>query len=131
MRFGWSENEINDKGVTFNWAVGNSASLHLSLPKVKAVVLTANIESLPFGNPQLVTIKVDDKEVGTWELTPPWKLEEHSVVIPQNENRPDVSIVEFIFSQYRKPKGDSRTLAVAFESITLKDQSPLSPPSSK
>lgn len=124
LRFGWSENEINDKGVTFNWAVGNSASLRLSLPKAQAVVLTANIQSLPFGNPQLVTIKVDDKDVGTWELTPPWKLETHRVVIPPDENRPDVSGVEFIFSQYRQPERDSRTLAVAFESITLRDRSP-------
>lgn len=128
MRFGWSENEINDEGVTFNWAVGNSASLHLSLPRANATVLTANIQSLPFGNPQIVTIKVDSKEVGTWELTPPWTLEEHSVVIPANENRPDVSVVEFIFSQYRKPERDSRTMAVAFESITLNDQVPPLPP---
>jgi len=122
FRFGWSDNEISTEGETFNWAVGNSASLFLSLPKDKAVVLTANIQSLSFDKPQVIIIKVDSRKIGTWELTPAWKLEKHSIVIEPDKDRPDMSIVEFNFSQYRQPTGDPRTLAVAFESITLSEE---------
>jgi hypothetical protein len=122
FRFGWSGNEISTEGETFNWAIGNSASLFLSLPKDKAVVLTANIQSLSFDKPQVIIIKVDSRKIGTWKLTPPWKLEKHSIVIEPDKDRPDMNIVEFNFSQYRQPTGDPRTLAVAFESITLSEE---------
>ena len=119
LRFGWSDNEENSKEVTYNWAAGNSSSLYLSLPKDKEVTLTANMESLPFDRPQVITIKVDYKTIGTWKLSPPWILAQHSIVIKPDGERPDVSVVEFIFSQFRSPEGDPRTLAVAFASITL------------
>lgn len=120
LRFGWSGNEINEDGVSFNWGVGNAASVFLSLPGNEKVVLTANIASLSFDESQTVTIRVDGRQVGKWELKPPWGLKEHFVEIQPDPDRPEISVVEFLFSKYRKPEGDSRPLAVAFESITIK-----------
>ena len=124
LRFGWSAKEMCPKdGLTFNWALGNSASIFLSLPKNEAVRLTANVKTLKFNKPQHVTVKVDNKEIGTWKLSHNWVWQKYSIVIEPDENRPDVSIMEFTFSQHRKPQeeGDSRPLAVLFESVTLSE----------
>ena len=123
-RFGWAGNErMSKKGFTFNWALGSAASIRISLPKNEAVILTANIKSCRFSKPQHITVKANGKEIGSWELRPPWRLDKHSVIIPPDQQRPDVSIVEFMFSQHRIPKGggNPRPLAVLFESITLSE----------
>ena len=121
LHTGWSGNESNSKEQTaYSWALGNSASIFLSLPKDEAVRLTANVKTLKFNKPQYVTVKVDNKEITTWELSPNWVWEKHSIVIEPDEHRANVSVVEFIFSQFREPDGkDKRPLAVLFESITL------------
>ena len=120
-RFGWGGNESSKGRHSFNWALGYSASILVSLPKDKPVVLIANIGTYPFDEPQHVTIKVDGKERGNWELRVPWHLSKHSIVIPPNKDRPDVSVIEFGFSRHRIPEGDKRPVAVMFESITLSE----------
>ena len=121
LRLGWCGNESNSKeGTTYNWALGNSASIFLSLPKDEVVVLTANVKTLKFVKPQRVTIKVDGKKIGMWEIGSAWKWEKHSIVIEPDEHRPDVSVVDFVFSEYYEPdERVKRPLAVLFESITL------------
>ena len=74
------------------WALGNSASALLSLPKDEVVVLTANVKTLKFVKPQRVTIKVDSQEIGMWEIGSALKWEKHSIVIEPDEHRPDVSV---------------------------------------
>ena len=120
-RFGWGGNEGGSKkGYTFNWALGSSASIFLSLPKNETVLLTANVKTLKFVKPQRVTIKVDGKEIGIWEIGSAWKWEKHSIVVEPDEHRPDVSVVDFVFSEYYEPdERVKRPLAVLFESITL------------
>lgn len=120
-RFGWGGNESSKGGHSFNWALGNSASILVSLPKDKPVLLTANIGTYPFDEPQHVSIKVDGKEIGDWEVKVPWRLSKHSVVIEPSQERPDVSTIEFTFSHHRIPKGEERPVAVMFESITLSE----------
>ena len=122
-RFGWGGNEGGSKkGYTFNWALGSSASIFLSLPKNEPVLLTANIKSYPFSKPQHIAIKVDGKEIGSWELSAPWRLSKHSLVIEPKEHRPNVSAIEFIFSRHRIAKGEGGPVAVQFESITLSEK---------
>lgn len=119
---GWSHNEtIPDEGYTFNWAIGDSASLFLSLPKDKSVQLSSHLKSLTFPEPQIVTVKLDGKEIGKWQLSNIWQWEKHSITLEPDEYRPAVSIIEFFFSQKRKPERDDRQLAVLFESISLND----------
>ena len=119
-RSGWGGDERSANGdYTFNWSLGRSASISISLPNDKPVMLTANILSYPFDKPQHVTIKVDGKEIGSWELRSPWCISKHSIVIGPKEDRPDVSIIEFVFAHHRIPKGKERPVAVRFESITL------------
>jgi hypothetical protein len=121
LRTGWGGCERNpEKGVTYAWALGNSASVFLSLPKKKTVKLTANVKTPKFEKPQIVAVKVDGKVMGSWKLLSKWAWEKHSVVVVPDGERPDVSIVEFLFSQCRKPdERVKRPLAVLFESITL------------
>jgi len=119
-RYGWGGNEWSSGGkYAFNWALGRAASISVSLPKYKPVFLTANIQSYPFNKPQHVTIKVDGQEIGSWELRPPWRRSKHSIVIEPKEDRPDVSTVEFVFSQHMTPEEGTRPVSVLFESIML------------
>ena len=62
---------------------------------------------------------MDGNEIGSWELTAPWQLTNQSIIIGPDKDRPNVSIIEFIFSRHRIPKGKGRPVAVRFESITL------------
>lgn len=128
--FGWSIDEENkEEGSRYNWALGKLASLYLSLPKKEAVLLTAKVKTLPFKKPQHMTLNVDGKKIVSWELSPvswnwgkPWTWEELRIVIEPDEQRKDVSYLEFIFSEYRKPEDEydrKRLLAILFESITL------------
>lgn len=119
LRAGWSSNNGSSKeGLTFQWALGRSASVFISLHKNERVRLTSNVKT--FLKDQQITVKIDGKEVGTWRLSSNWDWEKHSIFIDAGENRPDVSVVEFTFSEVKKPEGkDPRPLAVLFESITL------------
>jgi hypothetical protein len=120
LRSGWSFNEKNaEEGTTYNWALGKSASIFLTLPK-KQTKLTANVRS-PFpGSQQVVTVKVGGKEVGTWKNSKHWVWEKHSIMIESNNSRPEVSVIEFIFSKHLEPsEKDKRPLALLFESIAL------------
>jgi hypothetical protein len=115
---GWGGNHGGNDGLTFQWALGRSASVLLSLEKDAPIRLTANVKT--FVKDQQVTVKVDGQEVGTWHVSHDWNWEKHSVCIDASKNRPEVSVVEFKFSQVKKPGGkDPRPLAVLFESITL------------
>jgi len=129
LHLGWSGNEnLVDEKLTFNWALGNSASIFLSLSKNKAIKLSANMKTLKFNNPQRIVVVVDGKKIGHWELSTdswkwdkPWYWDNQSIIIPPDEGRPNVSIVEFFFSEHLKnsTKKELRPLAVLFESITL------------
>ena len=125
-RSGWSVDEKSpEAGYTYNWALGNSASINLSLPKDEGVLLTANLTSLPLNIPQQINVKVDGHELGSWEVTaPPWNLTKYDIIIGPDPQRPAVSVVEFTFSKHRIPKGDERTLAAQFESVTLRKINP-------
>ena len=118
---GWSSNQgTSSEGLTFQWALGRSASVLVSLNKGERMRLTANVKT--FVKDQQVTVKVDGKEIGTWIVSPDWNWQEHSIIIDADKNRSNVSVVEFQFSQFKKPEGkDPRPLAVLFESITLED----------
>jgi hypothetical protein len=117
---GWGYNENStEEGCDFNWALGKSAVVTLSFPKER-VILEANVKPYVFKKPQrqTITIKVDGKVIGTWDLDNRWEWQKRSIIIPADEHRPNVSVLEFIFSQCLKGEG-KRPLAVLFESITL------------
>ena len=119
-RSGWGGNERSAGGdFSFNWALGNTASVYLSLPKDKTVFLSANIASYDSGESQEISIKVDGKDIGSWKIAIPWRLNRQTIAVPPNKDRPDVSTIEFVFSHHRMPKGEERPVAVMFESITL------------
>jgi len=126
LRMGWTYNMKND-GKTVNWALGDSASIYLTLPKDTPVTLTANIRPAPMNNPQIINIIIDGRTVGQWELNAPWILQEQSVVIEPDKLRPDVSIIEFVFSESYEQVGNEMTgempVTVMFESILLKEKS--------
>ena len=116
---GWGSNEKSNDGITFNRAIGKSASVFIPIPKNEAVQLTANVKT--FLKSQQIDVKVDGREIESWELSPSSIWEKHSLVIRPDEHRPDLSVVEFTFSQHKVPneKGDLRACEVLFESITL------------
>ncbi len=121
MRSGWSYNEtLPSEGLTVNWAIGSSASLFLTLPKDKPMQMTAHVRSHEFPDPQIITIRVDGKKVGLWKLSNKWEWEQPTILINPDNNRRDISIIEFQFSQTQSSQEDPRLLAVLFESLTLK-----------
>jgi len=120
LRVGWSFNETStEEGLSYTWALGKSASIYLSL-RQKQTKLTANVRSPFAGGQQEVTVKVDGKEIGRWKNSKQWVWEKHSIVIGRDKERPDVSVVEFVFSKYvEQTEKDKRPVALLFESITL------------
>lgn len=122
-RFGWSANLKDPRqGYTFNWALGETASLFIALPKSGTVELAAVLKSLPFPEPQRITVKLDGREVGTWELSKPWQVETRSLLIGPDKQRPDVSRLEFFFSQHRVRAAGLSPFAVQFDTITLTER---------
>jgi ADP-heptose:LPS heptosyltransferase len=118
LHSGWGQNEtLADEGCTVNWAMGKSASLFLALPKEKPVQMTVNVKAFSFPTPQIITIRIDGKEIGKWTLTNKWQWEQHSMQINPDNERKDVSIIGFVFSQNMTI--DNRALAVLFESLSL------------
>jgi len=119
-QFGWGPNltDVNNE-YTYNWALGHSASVFLSLPKNAAMRLTARMKSQAFEGPQVITVKVDGKEAGKWELSPPWNMESRNLILAPDPGRPEVSVIEFSFSRCLSGKEDAASLAVQFESMTL------------
>jgi hypothetical protein len=123
-QFGWGPNltDVNNE-YTYNWALGHSASVFLSLPKNATLSLTARMKSQAFDGPQVITVKVDGKEAGKWELSPPWNMESRNLILAPDPGRPEVSVIEFSFSRCLSGKEDASSLAVQFESLTLQPAS--------
>ena len=91
----------------------------LTLPK-RALRLTAIVKPMIFKEAQHIDISVDGKIIGSWMLSNSWEWQEHSVVIGPDPHRPNVSVVEFIFSQHLQVDGPrQRGEAVLFDLITL------------
>jgi hypothetical protein len=114
---GWGYNERSKEGFTYNWALGKSSTITVALPEEK-VILKANVKPYVSNTPQTITVKVDENEMGRWELFNNHNWQEHSLVIGPNHHRPKVSIVEFCFSHHLNKEG-TRPLAVLFESLTI------------
>ncbi len=106
------------EGLTYSWAIGSSVSIFLSLPKNEAVLLAANVKTLRFSKPQIVTVKVDGRKIGSWEVSSNWTWENTALSYYSTYI---VRMLVFNFSQHRVPnkESDPRPLAVLFESITL------------
>ncbi|MBI5020650.1 MAG: hypothetical protein HZB59_04380 [Ignavibacteriales bacterium] len=120
LRYGWSINEKNQvDGTTFSWSVGDSASLHLTLPKNK-ILLTMNVNSPFIDSMQLVTVKLDGKVIGGWRNLKQGQWENHYLSVNADNYRPYLSEIEFHFSHYLKPsKKDNRKLALLFQSLSV------------
>jgi glycosyltransferase involved in cell wall biosynthesis len=120
LRSGWSWNEQSaEEKISFNWALGESASIFLALSKNR-VYLTANVRSPFQDNEQEVSVIVDGKLVGSWKVAKAWVWEKRNVTIEADQGRPDVSVIEFKFKRHTKStKADQRQLALLFKSISL------------
>ncbi|MBT8369029.1 MAG: LTA synthase family protein [Deltaproteobacteria bacterium] len=114
---GWGYNERSTEGFTYNWALGKSATITVALPEEK-VILKANVKPYVSNTPQNITVKVDEKLIGRWDLSNNQNWQEHRLVIGPNHHRPKVSILEFSFSHHLNKEG-TRPLAVLFESLTI------------
>jgi hypothetical protein len=93
-----------------------------SLPTERAVKMTARLKSYPRSRTQVITVKVDNKEVGMWTLHAPWVSTDMSLIIPPDRARPDASLIEFVFSQHLEKESGLGPQAVRFQTITLKPQ---------
>ena len=118
---GWSGGETDPTdGTTYNWALGESASLRLPIQREQTVNLSATMKTLEFGTPQIITVRVDGNEVALWNLTTNWEWETHNVTLEPDKESPVISTVEFLFSIYRQPdESESRPLAVLFQSLDI------------
>jgi hypothetical protein len=120
-RAGWGTNDKDPAdGINMNWALGRSASIGVSLPADKPVVMTALVKSHPFQKAQVITVRVDRRVVGKWILDAPWIPAEYSVEIPPREGRPKVSLIEFEFSERLEPSSANGARAVQFRTITFR-----------
>jgi hypothetical protein len=85
--------------------------------------LTANVRAPFDAGSQTVTVKLDGKLIGSWKNSEHNIWEKHTVIIPRDGNRPDVSTIEFSFSRFLPATGpEPRQLALLFESIRLDEE---------
>jgi hypothetical protein len=117
---GWGSAEREAKeNIDFTWALGKKATVYLTLPKGNTTV-TATVKSLFPPEFQTVFVKVDGRSVGSWTNASRGKWETHSLTINPDEERPAVSVIEFLFSHnYEPTERDRRPLALMFDSITI------------
>ena len=120
LRSGWGGNESVAEHGAFNWSLGKKSTVFLSLPKDKAVQLKARVKYNHIATPQKVTIKVDGKVVGNVGINTNPQWQNLSIIVPSEPSRPDISVVEFMFSTVSKPsKLDPRLLAMMFGSLEI------------
>jgi hypothetical protein len=125
LLFGWSFTEMDPgkEGLTYSWAMGDAATIALSIPKARTT-LTANVRAPFNAGTQIVVVRLDGKIVGTWKNSEHNTWERHSITIPEDETRPAVSAIEFSFSRsLPATKEEPRRLALLFQSITLEEES--------
>jgi len=123
LRKGWSQNEsARDEGISFNWAMGKSASIGLPLPTNKPVELVARVKFMQELKPQLVSIRVNGKTVGSWTVSNSGQWEDHRITVPPDAGRPAISTIEFLFERTINAKNDKRPLALLFNTINIKQQ---------
>jgi hypothetical protein len=122
LRYGWLRKIMKTKdGVPYRQTIGNSASMFLSLPKNKAVLLSANIKVLRLNEPQVVNIRVDNVEIGHWVISKKNRWDKHNLLIEPVSLRADVSIIDFHFSGYKNSEDGGKNFSVKFESISIKE----------
>lgn len=127
LRLGWGDNEHESGGRTFNWALGNSASIIIALPK-ESVRLHAKVNSPGFedGN-QSVSVLLDGIKIGDWEIGGAGEWQSVYMDLPADKERPRVSEIAFRFRKSLSLTPDAnntKPLALRFESITLGDTEP-------
>lgn len=122
LGYGWSYKEIDDTKEGVTWALGDSASMNVSLP-ARRVKMVARVKSLISVGGQTVTVLVDGKEAGRWNNSSQGEWEENSVTIEPGRDRPPVSRITFRFSDYLRPNGaQNRRLALLFKSLRFEGE---------
>ena len=113
---GWGKDETEQEdGTTFVWAVGDRATVYASLPH-RSAELTARLQSLRINDPQIVEVEVDGRSVGKWELA--WgSYEELSLLIPEDQDRPQISSITFRFARDRRVGAER--LSVKFDRVVI------------
>lgn len=103
LRFGWDREGPRPGVSSPARALGSPASLYLSLPPGQPLELVASVAAPGLDAPQEIAVRVDGTTHGVWRVSPSPRdapvWEEHRLVVPENAQRPAVSLVEFRFSR--------------------------------
>ncbi len=112
---GWSW-KFRKRGT---WALGPTAALVLRIPKGKARVV-ARMKPWSARPGAQIELKVDGRTAVVWDSPPGGDWHDYSVDLPADPLRPEVSVLELGFSDYRQPelrRLDQRFRAASFEWI--------------
>ncbi len=89
--------EIGEWG---RWAIGDSATMLLTLPKEKDAQLKVRLYAPEYNQPQRVTLRVNGKVIGAWDT--PYvgeKYADYTLLIKKDADRKPASLIEFEFAK--------------------------------
>ncbi|OGR15214.1 MAG: hypothetical protein A2341_09000 [Deltaproteobacteria bacterium RIFOXYB12_FULL_58_9] len=124
MGEGWSADEqvVIGQPTSVVWALGPTAAIFNGLP-AGATEMTARFLTPKYDSPEIITILVDSKEIGSWKIAGDGaQFKSHRINLPADKDRPDTSSIEFQFSQFRKYEmgsPDLRPTAVLFDYVAF------------
>ena len=103
LRKNWHFKNKMHKGINKwgRWALGDSATLLLTLPKERDAELKVRLYAPKFNPSQSVTVRVDGKAIGTWDT--PYigeKYADYKMHVPMDSNRKTASLIEFEFAKH-------------------------------
>ena len=124
--WGWSHNEHWGGKLSVVWAVGNTASIYLNLPRTQTeLTMRARMLTHELNDQQRVTIKLNNEPIGVWDIPNDFQMRTYQVGIsdqvrisePRAKNSPDAITFEFAQANRAATPGSRRALAVAFDWI--------------
>jgi len=124
---GWSYQERNKEGITYQWALGEQAELGLPLGRPRDALL--RFRALPFtypdAPPQTVELWLNEAQIAAVDLPPHWS--EHEIEVPTAAWSSGANILFLRFARSTIPaeviagSQDRRQLSAAFDFLEVGD----------
>ncbi len=124
---GWSYQETNKAGISYQWALGEQAELGLPIGPVRDSVI--RFRALPFTYPeapeQSVELWLNEISLGRFDLPRGWS--EHQVSVPAETWSPGANVLFLRFARSTIPaqvapgSSDRRNLSAAFDFLEVVD----------
>lgn len=125
--FGWDvTGKVLNDGQSAIWSLGKASTILMALPE-ESLIMTTELRSFPFKDPQHIKVFFNDKEIGSWDNIDSESFHEYSIVIPSGK-KPDISQIRFEYKYVYEidpedPQG-KKPVAIALSNLRFKPYNP-------